>query len=119
MEHRTPHPKIVPLPAMNAPEGCELAAHTDEAYFKEHGCWIQYYKDGRYLTLEQVQAQRKKLGDDNIFYALHKAVENRPDYDPNAKLEGATLSPPFLELSEEDIKRVKEYQESGIFKEKK
>jgi hypothetical protein len=46
--------------------------------------------------------------DENIFATLDAAVKARPGYDPNAKLDAATLSEPFRALTD------KELQELGI-----
>ena len=60
-ELRQPHPSIRPLPEHNAPIGCKLAGHMDNAFFQDSdGRWILYWHDGWFSNAEKIQAWRDK-----------------------------------------------------------
>lgn len=79
-----------------------------------------FHSRNRHRDAERNRKCRDRLKDEdtNIFNALHKAVESRPDYDPNAKLEPISGPPlPFIQLTEEQIQWLKDNKD--VFKDKK
>jgi hypothetical protein len=59
------------------------------------------------LEHEHHHHEHRKAEDTSIFDALHAAVEDRPDYDPNAKLEPATLAQSFRPIDKADLEKTR------------